>query len=374
MSGHRLLYIDDDPGLGRLVQRQLQRLGHDVEIATDGEAGLARVSAGGIDVVALDHYMPGRDGLDILNAICALPDPPPVIFVTGTSESRIAVSALKAGATDYVVKDVGGEFVELLEAAIRSSVASVTLRREKAAADRAVVEARDRFEALAAERQMLMREVNHRVGNSLQLVAAFLHLQSNGSASAETKAALVEANRRVLAIAQVHRRLYTSDDVKAVALDSYLAALIGDLRDSADGIGELLSLQAIAIMTDADSAVTIGVIVTELVINAMKYAYPESTGPIRVRLEAADGDHRCRLIVEDDGIGRAQSTSKSSEASTGIGRTIIAAMASKLSATVAYEDAAAGTMAVVSFAVAQPQGPGSMSTMAPPGSSTKLAL
>ena len=364
MTGHRLLYIDDDPGLGRFVQRQLQRLGHLVEIATDGEAGLARVAQGGIDAVALDHYMPGRDGLDILDAIRALPDPPPVIFVTGTSESRIAVSALKAGATDYVVKDVGGEFVELLEAAVRSSVASVTLKREKAAADRAILEARDRFEALAAERQMLMREVNHRVGNSLQLVAAFLHLQANGSASPETKAALVEANRRVLAIAQVHRRLYTSDDVKAVALDSYLAALVGDLRESAEGIGDLLSLDTVPIVTDADSAVTIGVIVTELVINAMKYAYPGSSGPIRVRLEGAAPSH-CRLVVEDDGVGRYAATPKASEASTGIGRTIIDAMASKLSATVAYEGATAGTRAVVAFAVADPQSPGPMAAMAP---------
>ena len=365
MTGHRLLYIDDDPGLGRFVQRQLQRLGHHVEIATDGEAGLARVAEGGIDAVALDHYMPGRDGLDILDAIRALPDAPPVIFVTGTSESRIAVSALKAGATDYVVKDVGGEFVELLEAAVRSSVASVTLKREKAAADRAILEARDRFEALAAERQMLMREVNHRVGNSLQLVAAFLHLQANGSASAETKAALVEANRRVLAIAQVHRRLYTSDDVKAVALDSYLAALVGDLRDSAEGIGDLLSLDTVPIVTDADSAVTIGVIVTELVINAMKYAYPGSSGPIRVKLETADPPPNCRLVVEDDGVGRDATPPKTSDASTGIGRTIIDAMASKLSATVAYEGAVAGTRAVVAFAVADPQNPGPMAAMAP---------
>ncbi len=366
MTGHRLLYIDDDPGLGRFVQRQLQRLGHHVEIAADGEAGLARVAEGGIDAVALDHYMPGRDGLDILDAIRALPDPPPVIFVTGTSESRIAVSALKAGATDYVIKDVGGEFVELLEAAVRSSVASVVLKREKAAADRAILEARDRFEALAAERQMLMREVNHRVGNSLQLVAAFLHLQANGSASPETKAALVEANRRVLAIAQVHRRLYTSDDVKAVALDSYLAALVGDLRESAEGIGDLLSLDAVPIVTDADSAVTIGVIVTELVINAMKYAYPGSSGPIRVRLEGADAPSHCRLVVEDDGVGRDATTPKASEASTGIGRTIIDAMASKLSATVTYEGATSGTRAVVAFAFADPQSPGPMATMTPP--------
>ena len=357
-TGHSLLYIDDDPALGRFVQRQLGRLGHRVETAQDGDAGLVRLAGGGFDAVALDHYMPGRDGLDVLDAIRALPDPPPVIFVTGTSESRIAVSALKAGATDYVVKDVGGEFVELLEAAVRSAVAGVVLRREKEAADRAIIAARDRFEALAAERQVLMREVNHRVGNSLQLVAAFLHLQANGSASAETREALNEANRRVLAVAQVHRRLYTSDDVKTVALDSYLAALVEDLRDSSDGTASprnQLMLDAVAVMTDADSAVTIGVIVTELVINALKYAYPGGSGPVRVRLEDAGGEGRYRLTVADDGVGKAEAgAARPGATSSGIGRTIIKAMASKLNTTVTYDDAEEGTRAVMVFTVAEP--------------------
>ena len=358
MPSHRLLYIDDDPALSRFVQRQLGRLGHSVETAGDGDTGLARLAEGGFDAVALDHHMPGRDGLDVLDAIRALPDAPPVIFVTGTSESRVAVSALKAGATDYVVKDVGGEFVELLEAAVRSAVAGVVLRRDKEEADRAIVEARDRFEALAAERQVLMREVNHRVGNSLQLVAAFLHLQANGSASPETKEALNEANRRVLAIAQVHRRLYTSDDVKAVALDSYLAALVEDLRESSDGAAAVaqLTMDAVPVMIDADSAVTIGVIVTELVINALKYAYPGGSGPVRVRLEVGADDRHYRLIVEDDGVGKAESGGKrAGPASSGIGRTIIKAMASKLDATVTYDDAETGTRAVLAFALTEPK-------------------
>lgn len=357
-TGHRLLYIDDDPGLCRFVQRQMGRLGHAVEVATDSEAGLARVAAGGFDAVALDHYMPGRDGLDVLDAIRALPDPPPVVFVTGTSESRIAISALKAGATDYVVKDVGGEFIELLEAAVRSAVAGVTLRRGKEAADRAVVEARDRFEALAAERQVLMREVNHRVGNSLQLVAAFLHLQANGSASAETKEALNEANRRVLAIAQVHRRLYTSDSVNTVTLDSYLSALIDDISESSDAEAApaQLSVEAVPLTIDADSAVTIGVIVTELVINALKYAYPGGTGPVRVRLEAEGAERRYRLVVEDDGVGKGdEGAHRTGPASSGIGRTIIKAMASKLNATVEYDAADNGTRAVMGFALPEPK-------------------
>src|SRR5690242_19574838 len=96
----RILCIEDDPSLARLVQKDLQRRGHIVEIANEGARGVARASQGGIDAVALDHYMPGQDGLATLAAIQALPDPPPVVLVTATDEGRVAVAALKACAAD----------------------------------------------------------------------------------------------------------------------------------------------------------------------------------------------------------------------------------------------------------------------------------
>ncbi len=351
MSIARLLYIDDDPALVRLVERQLTRRGYAVEACADGETGLVRIAAGGIDAVALDHYMPGQDGLTTLTRIRDLDDPPPVIYVTGTNESSVAIAALKSGAADYVVKDVQGEFYDLLDAALRSAIQNATLRREKAAAERAVKEARDRFEALATERQMLMREVNHRVGNSLQLVAAFLHMQGTSS-TPETRAALSEANRRVLAIAQVHRRLYSSDDVTSVALNQYLAGLVEDIRQSADteGTASQLALEADDVDIDPDNAVTIGIIVTELVINAMKYAYPDGQGPIRVMLHRLDPE-TCRLVVEDEGIGKA---SGGPETRTGIGRSIIKAMATKLSTTVDYRPEGPGTQATMVFRLAHP--------------------
>jgi PAS domain S-box-containing protein len=132
----RILYIDDDPGLCRLVQKDLERHGYDVEIATDGASGVARIAQGGIAVVALDHYMPNQDGLETLASIRNLAEPPPVIYVTAMQEGRVAVAALKAGAADYVVKDVQGEFVALLRRAIVGALEAVMLRRARDAAER----------------------------------------------------------------------------------------------------------------------------------------------------------------------------------------------------------------------------------------------
>ena len=131
----RILYIDDDVGLCRLVQKDLQRHGYSVETASDGESGVARIAQGGIDVVALDHYMPNQDGLEVLARVRKLPDSPPVIYVTALQEGRVAVAALRAGATDYVAKDVHGDFMPLLRRAIDAAFDGVELRRAKESAE-----------------------------------------------------------------------------------------------------------------------------------------------------------------------------------------------------------------------------------------------
>src|SRR5258708_36104530 len=100
-----LLYIDDDAALARLVDRGLTRLGFKVIHAASGTDGLERLEQGGIDVVALDQYMPGLDGLETLERILAIPTAPPGVFVPASQASAIAVTALKAGAADYLVKD-----------------------------------------------------------------------------------------------------------------------------------------------------------------------------------------------------------------------------------------------------------------------------
>src|SRR3984957_21255574 len=117
-----LLYIDDDKALARLVDRGLTRLGLTVVHAGSGTEGLERLAQGGIDVIALDQYMPGLDGLETLERIMAIANAPPVVFVTASQDSKIAVTALKAGASDYLVKDVQGDFIPLLQVAVNGAL------------------------------------------------------------------------------------------------------------------------------------------------------------------------------------------------------------------------------------------------------------
>jgi two-component sensor histidine kinase len=340
-----LLYIDDDEALARLVERGLTRLGFKVVRAASGSEGLDRLAQGGIDVIALDQYMSGLDGLETLERILAVPDAPPVVFVTASQDSSIAVAALKAGAADYLVKDTLGDFIPLLQVALDGALRQAQIRKARDDAEAEVHASRDRYAALAAEREVLLREVNHRVGNSLQIISSLLHLQANSSTQDDVKAALTNAMGRVAAVAQVHRRLYTSHDLKNVMLNQYLDALLEDLRRSAEGNRmSRLTLKAEPIEIDPDRAVAIGIIVNELVMNAVKYAYPDGAGPIDVDLHAQGDD--LVLSIADNGVGL---NGKTDPRSTGMGQRIVTAMASKLEASVERDPDHAGTRIVVRF-------------------------
>jgi two-component sensor histidine kinase len=150
---------------------------------------------------------------------------------------------------------------------------------------------------------------------------------------------------RVAAVAQVHRRLYTSHDLKSVLLNQYLDALLEDLRRSAEGNRmSRLTLRAEPVEIDPDRAVAIGIIVNELVMNAVKYAYPNGAGPIHIELNAQGDD--LVLSISDDGVGL---NVKSNPRSTGMGQRIVTAMASKLDASVERDPDHAGTRIVLRF-------------------------
>lgn len=335
-----ILYIDDDEGLRRLVAKDLSRAGYEVTaVATCAEA-LDQLGARRFGAIALDHYLAGETGLDILPAIEALPDAPPVVYVTGSDEGRIAIAALKAGAIDYVIKDVGGEFLALLRAAVAQAIQHVEMRRQKEAAERAVVEARDRAETL-------LREVNHRVGNSLQLVSAFVHLQAGALPDGPARDMLRETEARIVAIAQIHRRLYTTDDVRNVVMDDYLRGLAEELQSSLSTAERphRVIVRAEPVKVATDCAVSLGVIVTELVTNAFKYAYaPGVEGEVRIRL--AQKGALLSLAVEDDGVGFAEDAAPTG---TGLGKKIVRTMASAIRSQMERDPTHPGTRIVVNF-------------------------
>jgi len=342
VSETRVLYIDDDAGIRRLAARALERRGYRMTVAETGAEGVVKAAAERFDLIAVDHYMPGMDGLETLEALRRLPDPPPVVYVTGSEEGRIAVAALKAGAADYVVKTVGDDFFDLLAASFEQVRARSMLEQEKASAEADLRASNARLEAL-------LGEVNHRVANSLQLVSAMVRLQATALTDPSAREALEDTQRRIQAIAQVHRRLYTSNDVESVDMQEYLGALVDELAEtwSTEALPRALTLAAEPIRLPTDRAVSLGVIVTELVTNACKYAYPTGGGEVRVALRRVDDDVFL-LAVEDDGCGIPEDAVPRG---TGLGTKLIRAMAQSLQSIVEYDPTHTGVRATLRAAV-----------------------
>ncbi len=340
----RVLYIDDDPILARLAERALGRLGYAVLHAEDVERGRERIAEGGFDAVVLDHFLQSGTGLTLLKEIVDAPGAVPVVYVTGSNDAQVAVEALKTGAADYVIKSVGDDFMPLLANALGQALENAELKRAKLRAELEIRLAKERAEILLAE-------VNHRVGNSLALAAALIRLQMSSAADEAVKEALSETQARITAIAGIHRRLYTSEDVRHVDMGAYLGTLLSELDTSMKGQGRNVRLTRTLepLNVPTDRAVSLGVIVTELVTNAFKYAYGDTGGEVRVGFTRLDPENAV-LFVEDDGIGW---KGEGPVRGTGLGSKIIGAMATSLGTKLDYVARTLGTRAELTVRMAE---------------------
>lgn len=346
-----VLYIDDDDGLCRLVEKDMRRLGYDVICVRTGAEGLAIMAERTIDVVCLDHFLEGETGLDVLVKILELPYRPAIIYVTGNEDINIAIAALKAGALDFVVKDVQGAFLTLLRKSTGSAIEQRNLRRAKELADAEIVAANERLRQLTDRQAILLHEMNHRIGNSLQLIISMIRLQASTTKNEHAKSVLRQAAERVIAISQVHQRLYTTDEVRFVQLGAYLTKLLDDQKVTAGDRGCHLAVDIADIRLATDRAIPVGIIVTELVTNSLKYAYPEKGGEIRVSLAQRD-DGMVVLRAADDGIGFDPNnpTDPNTSHGTGVGSRIVDAMTKSLGGTLKIRSTPSGTEINVIFA------------------------
>ncbi|MBS0335148.1 MAG: GAF domain-containing protein [Proteobacteria bacterium] len=229
-------------------------------------------------------------------------------------------------------------------ARLRDSLLEARGRRRLQDLNRRLTDAVREKDGLLEQKEMLLKEVNHRIQNSLQLVSSFLGLQARALADPALITAFEEARRRLQAVALVHRRLYRADQIEVVDLGRYLEELIADMAAS---MGEewsgKVTVDASPVLAPTDRAVTLGLVVTELVINAQKYAYGGSPGPIEVSLE----EHRdkLRVIVADHGVGK-------HTPGEGFGSRMMNAMIRQLGGQIDWADNKPGLRAILTAPVA----------------------
>ena len=186
----------------------------------------------------------------------------------------------------------------------------------------------------ALERQQfLVKEMNHRVKNSLTIVASLLNMQARGVESPETTSQLEEASRRVTAIARAHERLYRDNDIESMDLGAYVEEVCRDMETSVAHCAiHVAARRGIAIK--ADSAISVALIIVELITNCAKYGYPGRTkGEIWVSVER-QGERDILISVRDAGAGLPDNFDPGK--SRGLGMRIVNSFARQLNTKLAF--------------------------------------
>jgi light-regulated signal transduction histidine kinase (bacteriophytochrome) len=220
----------------------------------------------------------------------------PHAILTPRASFQTWVETVRGRSRRWTLEEV--EAARRLRRALADAQASRRLRALSESLQRTVADK----DALLAQKDLLMKEVDHRVQNSLQLVSAFLAMQMRAAGPGPVTDSLAEAQSRLTAVALVHRRLYRDDQIATVNLARYLEDLTADLKGSLGrDWAKAMRVDLAPVLIPTDRAVSLGLIATELVINATKYAYGGAPGPIDIALE----QHRqtLRLIVADQGRG-----------------------------------------------------------------------
>jgi chemotaxis protein methyltransferase CheR len=190
----------------------------------------------------------------------------------------------------------------------------------------------EKTEELLRQKQVLLQEMQHRVANSLQIIASILMLKARVVTSEETRHHLEDAHQRVMSVAAVQSHLHAMGGIDQIEVGTYLTKLCTSLAASMIAEDQPIALKVIADggRIGSDKAVSIGLIVTELLINAVKYAFPTNKAGALVHVTYESQGADWKLIVSDNGVGR--SADDAAEKPGGLGTIIVKALVQQLDA------------------------------------------
>lgn len=257
-----------------------------------------------VDLILLDLDLPDSAGLSALHHLRQATPDIPVIVWAGTDDPELAVAAVRDGAQDFLV--AGQCNASLLTRAVRHAL------------ERGVIETALR--TALRDKEVLLKEHRHRMKNNLQILSSLLFLQASHSDDPNVKALLQVTQNRVLSMALIHNHLHRSSNPEAVDMADYIRSLCEQLYHLLATTPETLQLHLdlAPLQLATEQAVPCGMLANELVSNALKHAFPEGRGELRVTLQPAADGRMVRLCVADNGVGLPPGFSLEDDASMGL--------------------------------------------------------
>jgi two-component sensor histidine kinase len=252
--------------------------------------------------------------------------------------------------------------VRLLRLMGQQAAVAVENSRLYEQAQREIVERRrveERLKASLAEKEILLKEVHHRVKNNLQVISSLLHLQSRQIQDPATLELFLESQHRVKSMALVHERLYQTEGLSGVDCAEYVRELVGYLVRSYSATSSQIKLNVDVDpgSLGIDMAIPCGLIINELVSNSLKHAFPDGReGEILVQFHLARDGH-CILVIGDNGVGLPAGLDPGSQASGSLGLQLVNRLVDQLEGSIEL-DRSVGTVFKIVFACPAGEGGG----------------
>lgn len=345
----KLLTIEDEEFVRESIVAYFEDSGFDVYSAENGEKGLSVFDEIHPDVVLTDLRMPKVSGFDVVRSIHASNPEVPVVVVSGTGVIQDSIEAIRMGAWDYVTKPISD--MAVLEHIVKKVLERAELKREQAnyrqyledeVAKRTKelndellekTKVQQQLQASLEEKTILLKEIHHRVKNNLQVMASIISLQLSSINDETVKENFLSLQARIQSMASVHEALYNSDNLAKIEFDVYVKNMISSLMQiyplsygSVDVVCDVEKVQL-----GIDVAVPCGLILNELLTNAMKYAFgPGDSGEIKVKFNFDENNKSYKLQVKDNGQGFAEELDIKNSKS--LGMTLVDALLTQLEA------------------------------------------
>lgn len=318
-----ILLVEDNPEDAALIELELEKAGYLPEISRVETARALQncLMEKSWDILISDYNLPGFDGLSALKIVQKAGLDIPFILVSGTVGEEFAVEAVLAGASDYVMKDN----LKRLSVAVRREIHNGKLREQNRQAEIKIHES-------LKEKEVMLKEIHHRVKNNLAVISALLTLQSDYVEDGRSRQLFRDSVGRIKSMALIHEKLYQSDMLASVAMDEYLRELVQSIKQSyqTDNCDIAVHVTVDDIRMDITRAIPCGLIVNELLANSYKHAFNNrKAGNIYLTVQKMKNKY-CFLEVRDDGTGIPEDVVSGERSSLGF--TIVQGLAGQLSA------------------------------------------
>lgn len=304
--GHRynisVLFVDDNDTIRQLYRRILEKHVNHLYIAENGSHGLELYQKHKPDLVITDMVMPVMNGLEMVKEIKKIAPEAKFVVMSAYSEKDSFVESIHLGIDGYLMKPV--EAKKLLS--LIDEFAGITLMKwELERKEKKRQEAEEYLKKSLAEKDVLLREVHHRVKNNMQIISSILSMQSRNIEEPRLKEVLQESQNRIRSMALIHENLYNHKSLANIMFSTYVKSLCGNIARTY--ANQQANVQFDYQIDDAylpmDTAIPCGLIINELISNSFKYAFVNRpNGVISIHFTTVQDDDY-KLVVADNGVG-----------------------------------------------------------------------